>query len=252
MCRLVVDGEQRIVCADATRDDRFGYSSFVRGPDPVRFYASVPLRTSQGVVVGALCAFDTVARELSDKQTALMEDLAEQAGTQIELTRVAAELGELACHDPLTGAANRLVLSDRLAQAFARQLRDDTQTLLAVIDINDFKQVNDAYGHNAGDEVLVEVARRLRVTVRGQDTVARVGGDEFVVLAETDESDESAERLVDRIEAVLDEPIVFAGELRAVGASIGCVFAEPGEEIRTALARADAAMYERKPAGTGR
>ena len=251
MCRLVVDGERRIVCADATRDARFGYSSFVHGPDPIRFFASVPLRTSEGVVVGALCAFDTLPREMTDEQTGLLEDLAEQASTQIELTWVATELGELVGQDPLTGAVNRIVLSDRLAQAFARQLRGDMQTLLAVVDIDDFKCVNDEYGHAAGDEVLIEVARRLCSTVRPQDTVARVGGDEFVVLADTDESDEGARRLVARLEAVLDEPIVFAGERHSVVASIGCVFAEPGEEIRTALARADAAMYQRKTAAPG-
>ena len=96
--------------------------------------------------------------------------------------------------------------------------------------------------------MLIEVARRLRGTVRPQDTVARVGGDEFVVLADTDESDEGARRLVARLEADLDEPIGFAGEPRSVAATIGCVFAEPGEEIRTGLARADAAMYQRKAA----
>jgi diguanylate cyclase (GGDEF)-like protein len=123
--------------------------------------------------------------------------------------------------------------------------------LLAAIDINDFKQVNDTYGHAAGDEVLVEVARRLRVTVRAEDTVARVGGDEFVVLAETGGSDRAARRLAGRLDRARRADRV-RGRASLRGGQHWLRFAQPGEEIRTALARADAAMYRRKPAAAGR
>ena len=251
MCRLVVDGEERIVCADATADARFDYSSFTRGPAPVRFYASVPLRMSDGIVVGSLCAFDTAARELSETQTALLEDLAEQASNQIELARVASELSDLATRDPLTGAVNRRVLADRLGQAFARQLRSGGQILLAMVDVDDFKSFNDAYGHAAGDEILVTVARRLASTLRGHDTVARIGGDEFVVLAETPPGDAAARHLAERVQTALWEPFAIAGCDRPVRATIGCVLAQPGEDMRSALARADAAMYAQKSAVSG-
>ncbi|HET9104069.1 MAG TPA: sensor domain-containing diguanylate cyclase [Solirubrobacteraceae bacterium] len=246
MCRLVVDGNQRIICPDATADARFDDSSFTRGPDPVRFYASVPLRMSDGVVIGSVCAFDSARRELDRRQLALLEDLAEQASAQIELAQVAGELGDLASRDPLTGAVNRRVLADRLGQAFGRQLRTGGQTLLAMVDVDDFKSFNDSYGHAAGDEILVTVARRLSRTLRGHDTVARVGGDEFVVLAETGGDATAARRLADDLQAALAEPFEITGCDRRVGVTVGCILARPGEDVRTALARADAAMYAGK------
>jgi diguanylate cyclase (GGDEF)-like protein len=248
MCRLVVDSEQRIVCADATADPRFGYSSYVQGDAPVRFYASIPLRASDGVVVGTLCTFDTVSLELRDDQVALLEDLAEQVVAQVELTRVAAELGHVASHDPLTGAVNRLVLGDRLAQAFARRLRHGGETFLAVIDINHFKALNDVHGHAAGDQVLVSVAHRLMSSMRAEDTVARIGGDEFVVVAEIDATTAAAEAVMRRIEVALADPVAYGGEFHPVQASVGGVVATPGEDIRSLLSRADDAMYARKAA----
>jgi diguanylate cyclase (GGDEF)-like protein len=246
MCHLVVDSEEPIVCADASEDGRFGYSSSVHGPDPVRLYVSIPLRTSEGVVIGTLCAFDTVAADVSDEQVALMEDLAEQVSGQIEL-RVAVELGQLASRDMLTGAINRFVLSDRLSQASARQTRHGGQILLAVVDVDNFRRINDFHGHAVGDEVLIAVAQRLMAAVRAEDTVARVGPDEFVVLAEIDDSPSAATALLERIEGALSDPIELAGQPRQVAANIGTAFASPGEDIRSALRRADAAMHDRKP-----
>ncbi len=86
MCRLVVDHEQRIVCADAARDPRFSYTSFVRGSSPVRFYISLPLRIGDGSVVGTLCAWDTVARQLDEEQIERFDDLAGEVASRIELT----------------------------------------------------------------------------------------------------------------------------------------------------------------------
>ena len=236
MCRLVVDADQRIVCADASADARFDYSSFTNGPTPVRFYASVPLRMSDGIVVGSLCTFDSASHDLIERQSALLEDLAEQAGSQIELTRVAAELSDLATRDPLTGAVNRRVLSDRLGQAFARQLRQGGQVLLAMIDIDDFKSFNDTCGHAAGDAILHTVAQRLASALRGQDTVARIGGDEFVVLAETAAGEAAGQQLSERLRGALAGPFQVDGCERAVGVTVGCVIARPGEDIRSALA----------------
>jgi diguanylate cyclase (GGDEF)-like protein len=248
-CRLVVDGEERIVCRDATQEPRFAWSDHVTGPDPIRFYAAVPLRTSDGATVGALCAWDGGARELTDEQLARFEDLAEQVVAQIELTRIAVDLGHAASHDPLTGAVNRLVLSDRLAQAFGRQLRGGGDVLVALADVDDFKAINDTHGHDAGDEVLREVVRRLLSGTRVQDTVARLGGDEFAVVAEFREGGTGADTLIGRLRAGLAAPIHIAGRLCPVGVTIGVALAQPGDDVRAALARADEAMYERKRAG---
>jgi diguanylate cyclase (GGDEF)-like protein len=250
MCRLVVDDEQRIVCADATEEPRLGYSSFVQGPEPVRFYASVPLRTADGAVVGTLCAWDTVARELSREQVTCFEDLAEQAVSRLELTRIARDLGTAATRDPLTGAVNRLLLNDRLAQMFARRRRHGGEVLVVLVDVDEFKTINDTYGHDAGDRVLVSVAHRLMDCTREQDTVARLGGDEFVVIAEAADGDGSAS-IVERIEASLAAPVDLGATVYPVGVTIGAVLAEPGDDVRLALERADRAMYERKPRRRG-
>jgi diguanylate cyclase (GGDEF)-like protein len=248
MCRLVVDEGERIVAVDASTDPRFSYSSFVQGPDPVRFYASVPLCTSDGVVVGTLCVFDTVSHELTERQVSMLEDLADQIVSQIELTRIALDLGHVASHDPQTGAVTRLVLTDRLAQAFARRLRYGGETLVVVVDIDDFSRINDHHGQDAGDEVLVEVAKRLTGATRAEDTVARTGGDEFVVLAELAGGPHVADDLITRIEEALAAPVLYAGEARPIEASIGGTLAEPGEDLRRVLRRADHAVAERQSA----
>jgi diguanylate cyclase (GGDEF)-like protein len=206
----------------------------------------VPLRTLDGVVIGSLCSFDTIEFELTDEQLGLLEDIAEQLVHGIELMRVATQLSDVASHDPLTGAVNRLVLGDHLARAFARQLVDHTGIYVALIDIDRFKQINDIHGHTAGDEVLVAIAQRLRAAVRAADTVARVGGDEFVVLVAPDDGFELA--FAQRLEDTLSEPIEYAGAARPISASVGCVPARPGEDVRTLLGRADAAMYASKAA----
>ncbi|MDP9377198.1 MAG: sensor domain-containing diguanylate cyclase [Actinomycetota bacterium] len=246
MCRLVIDGDRRIVCADATAEAQFAYTSFVGGPTPVRFYASVPVRAVDGVAVGTLCSWDTVPRELSAEQLARLEDLAEEVAARVELTRIAAELGDAASHDPLTGVLNRLVLTDRLAHAFARQLRHDADVLVIVADVDAFKPINDTYGHDAGDEVLVTIAQRLAASVRAEDSVARIGGDEFAVVAEIARGGTCVEEIIARIRTALSAPMCFAGGHYQVGVSVGSALAEPGDTVRSAIARADAAMYERK------
>lgn len=246
MCRLVVDAERRIVCADATADPRFGYSSFVAGEDPVRFYASVPLRTSTGAVIGTLCTFDSAARELTPDQVALLEDLAEQVVSQLELRQIARDLGDAASHDALTGAANRFLLADRLTQAIARRIRHGGRTLLAVADVDAFKALNDVHGHDAGDHVLMSVVERLTATLRAVDTVARIGGDEFAVLAEIDDDHDSPRLLAERLQRALARPFAYLESQLMVSISIGWTLAQDGDDMASLLRRADEAMYAGK------
>ncbi|HWT92375.1 MAG TPA: sensor domain-containing diguanylate cyclase [Solirubrobacteraceae bacterium] len=246
MCRLVVDGQERIVCVDATQDPRFGYTSFIRGDAPVRFYASVPLRTVGGTVVGSLCSWDTVERHLSGEQVERLEDLADQVAMQVELKRLALELGDHATRDVLTGAVNRVVLSDRLMQALARRRRHGGEVLVGLVDVDRFKQINDRYGHDAGDEVLVAVARRMQETLRAEDTVARIGGDEFAFVAELPSAD-TAPVLLARLQRALDAPLTTGACAGGpLGASIGTALASADDDAGTALTRADAAMYAAK------
>ena len=246
MCKLVVDGERRIVCTDATQDPRFSYSSFVTGDAPVRFYASTPLRAMDGEVIGTLCAWDTSARELSEEQAGRLEDLAEQVSARMELVRLANDLGHQAIHDPLTGVLNRVMLDDRLALAFARQLRAGGVVLVAVVDLDEFKLLNDTLGHDAGDEALKAVARRLKACVRAEDTVARLGGDEFAVVAELPTGATGCREITARLNGIWDKPCQLAGQDWPLKGSVGVAVAEAGDDVRTALERADQAMYVEK------
>lgn len=245
MCRLVVDGGEPIACADATADSRFSFSSFVRGATPVRCYVSFPLVTSQAVVIGTLCAWDTRSRELTADQLSRLEDLAAQAVDHLELLALARDLGHAASHDSLTGLPNRLVLADRLAQAFARRLRHGGEIAVALVDVDAFKTVNDTFGHDIGDEVLVRVATRLTHAVRVQDTVARLGGDEFAIVAEVPDA-ETADALMRRVTAALAEPTTVPGSGVRAGATLGWAIAAPTDDVRDALDRADRAMYAAK------
>ena len=152
-------------------------------------------------------------------------------------------------HDPLTGLPNRSLLLDRLTHAMQRTLRSKRHTAVFFIDLDRFKNVNDGAGHDTGDATLRAVARHLRVAMRKHDTVARYGGDEFVVVAEDLAWPEQAKEVSGRLLHAVAAPIAHdAGEL-AVTASIGATLADGHSDPNTVLRDADAAMYRAKHLG---
>ncbi len=162
----------------------------------------------------------------------------------------ARQLFRLATHDPLTGLANRYLLEQRLDRALARARRTGVGGALIFIDLDDFKRCNDEHGHKAGDQVLVEVGKRLRHTVRATDTVARYGGDEFVVVLESMSEPDRVVRLVESFRAALREPLKLEDMTLAVGCSVGSAcFPEEGDQAEALLALADRRMYLGKPGG---
>lgn len=169
-----------------------------------------------------------------------------------ELRHLQETLAAHALRDPLTGLANRRLLDELLDSELARSRRTGTPLAVAYVDVDGLKQVNDAHGHDTGDLVLRETARRLLKAVRGADVVARIGGDEFVVVYQPD--DPSSDHLVDRIEALLAEPI-DAGAAGTVWcpSSIGTADTRTmGTNPERLLAAADDAMYQVKRARRGR
>ena len=161
---------------------------------------------------------------------------------------------ELLAHfDPLTRLPNRTLLADRLAQAMARVQPEQHRLAVCFMDLDGFKAVNDTHGHEAGDELLVIVARRLEAHVRTDDTVARQGGDEFVILLNGLPNLAECERAAGRLLQAVREPIVVHGHTVQVGASIGiALYPQDGSDAETLLRYADQAMYQAKQGGRNR
>jgi diguanylate cyclase (GGDEF)-like protein/PAS domain S-box-containing protein len=171
----------------------------------------------------------------------------------VTASRAAQELlAHRALHDPLTGLANRDLLMDHLSHALARSARGGTSTAVMFCDLDRFKVVNDTYGHEAGDLLLVAVAERLRSVVRPGDTVARLGGDEFVVVAEGLPDADAVHALAERVRLCLHEPARIGSHIVNAGASIGVAVASAEDDARSVLREADAAMYRAKTLGRGR
>lgn len=209
----------------------------------LELYASDAVTLGPTELAGAQTLADVVASYL------LIARRREAAARDTELLRLAA------LHDPLTGLPNRRLLDDRLALAAERSLRSGLPAGILFCDLDDFKVVNDRYGHPAGDRLLAALADRLSATVRAQDTLARVSGDEFVVLCEGVAEPGEAEEVADRILAALQEPFSLPGDEAplTLHMSIGIALTGPGRAApdRT-LTRADAAMYRAKRLGGGR
>ena len=163
--------------------------------------------------------------------------------------RLETELKHQAFHDPLTELPNRALFLDRVEHALARRVRHGEDVAVMLIDLDDFKLVNDTRGHGVGDTLLVKVADRLRRTIRDEDTCARLGGDEFAVLMEGLTSTAEAVELAERISAELRRPVIVEGETVNAGASIGVATTEHAEDATDLLRQSDLAMYAAKDAG---
>ncbi|MGW6616719.1 putative bifunctional diguanylate cyclase/phosphodiesterase [Streptomyces erythrochromogenes] len=175
-----------------------------------------------------------------------------------ERVRLQAQLQHSAEHDPLTDLPNRALFTRRVRQALAGRRAGDHSTAVLFIDLDGFKAVNDTIGHQAGDELLIEAARRLQDSVRAGDTAARLGGDEFAALILGDGSRDRSAReyqvreIADRLRAKLSQPYRIGGSEVRVAASIGVAFADPGITPSDLMRNADLAMYRAKAGGKDR
>lgn len=251
--------------------------SYLRG-DGVTIQISVnaaPLFDEQGAIMGAVTTFVDVSEMRAEEERArhVLERLVEERTRELvarnaELDRVNAELRALsesleatvqrrtaqlarqAQHDHLTGLPNRILLEERLERAVATAARYGHTLAVLFLDLDGFKFVNDHFGHNAGDEVLQEVTRRLTAGLRGSDTLARLSGDEFVILIpemrHVDDAREVAQALLSRVEV----PFAIHGRRVVLTASVGIsVFPQDATDAATLQQHADTAMYQAKDAG---
>jgi diguanylate cyclase (GGDEF)-like protein/PAS domain S-box-containing protein len=217
------------------------------------------MRSAMGVSVegrdgpaGMVAVFTREPRAWTADESAFLHVVANVMGSAIERAAREAAAVHRALHDPLTGLPNRDLFSDRLALTLARARRGGPLPAVLIADLDQFKLINDSLGHHAGDELLRRVAPLLAEAVRDTDTVARFGGDEFVVLCDGVASEQQALELAQRLATVLDEPIEMTGGLVYVSASFGVAFAGHESDAEGLLRDADAALYRAKARGRGR
>ncbi|GAB1596798.1 EAL domain-containing protein [Lysobacter claricitrinus] len=193
-------------------------------------YAHSPISGADGRVVGGV----TVLRDVS------------------EVRAMAERMSHLAQHDYLTGLPNRVLLQDRLSQAI-HQIGHGAHGAVLFVDLDFFKTINDSLGHQVGDRVLQEVARRLAAVVDAEDTVSRQGGDEFVLLLTRLSDPSDAARVAEKLIASIEAPLEIDGRALHVSASVGiALFPEDGQDIRTLTKQADTALYHAKQTGRAR
>jgi diguanylate cyclase (GGDEF)-like protein/PAS domain S-box-containing protein len=247
-------------CRPASIGQADGSDSFVDFTEAlaqvgVHTMSAVPVVSSQsGKAVGAIATFDRDPDPVGLVDGELDQACAALAEVAIERATDVAELSHQATHDPLTGAANRVALLDRLEQALVRARAHGTLVAVLFCDLDHFKDVNDRFGHQHGDRLLQEVASRIAAVVDPTDTVSRFGGDEFVVLCDDLRGEQHALEVADRVaRAVEGSPIAIADDLVHITTSIGVAFSTPSADHPEALVRdADVAMYRAKASGRAR
>ena len=243
----------RYALCDIGRDAEwaaFREAAFAHG---LRGCWAVPVRSSDGDFLGMVVLYLRNYRGLDEWGQRLLDQATNLATVAIEHRELAEQLTHRAFHDPLTGLPNRVLFEERLEQAVARARRNHTSVAMVAVDLDRFKQVNDALGHEAGDELLQQFAARLRGSLRETDTVARVGGDEFMVVL-PDLTDAGGPAVVARkiIEA-MNPPFLLAGREVPITASLGvCVYPQDAEDLEALHRGADAAVYRSKRAGRNR
>ena len=168
----------------------------------------------------------------------------------IERKKAEVTIKKLAYHDSLTGLPSRTLFNDRFTMAMADSKRNDKNTALIMLDLDHFKDVNDTFGHDAGDDILKEVSSRLTSILRQTDIVCRMGGDEFALLISDASVKEMIEEVAQRILAAIGTPFSLHGVKAWISASLGiAVYPEDGENLETLFKHADIAMYEVKKVG---
>jgi diguanylate cyclase (GGDEF)-like protein len=213
---------------------------------------SVPIGTP-AQQYGVLAVATRSVRPFTADDVTFLRAVANVLTAAIERTRTQDEVRQAALHDPLTGLPNRVLLLDRLESALSRAKRQGNRVAVMFVDLDSFKAVNDTFGHRAGDQLLVAVARRLRQALRTEDTLARLAGDEFVVVCERIDDVETIAAIATRIVDTLHEPFVLDDGTAQISGSVGVsVAVGHGDDVDQLLREADTAMYRAKQAGKSR
>ncbi|MBZ9613003.1 GGDEF domain-containing protein [Rheinheimera maricola] len=216
-------------------------------------WLGVPLKSHSAVIGALMVQNDAGAASYSFSEVELLEFVSVQVAVAIERKQMLQRLRRNALYDQLTELPNRELFHDRLKSALARAEREQGQFALLYLDLDKFKQVNDQHGHHVGDELLQHTAKRILTGIRQSDTVARFGGDEFVILLEQVDGAASALLLAEKVRLALDKPFALAGQLLQIAPSIGvALYPQHGIDVKALLLLADGAMYRAKKRGGNR
>ena len=250
--RTIVGEDGMLVVPDTLEDPAWQGNQMVVGDPNLRFYAGASI-VADDLALGTVCVADREPRELSDDQLEALRILARQTAAHLELRRRSAQLEsandqlhEMALADALTGLPNRTLLFDRLDVALRMRARSASAVGVVFIDLDGFKQVNDTLGHQAGDDLLRAVAIRLREATRDADTVARVGGDEFVIVLPDLAGEPALKPMADRLVQGVERPVRVGTDDVTPRLSVGCTIAGEDDDADSILNRADELMYQAK------
>ena len=256
----ILMSEEPAAVSDARADASPGLAACAHDFGVVGFLG-MRLVSANGEAAAIFCAVDEVPRDWTREELRLFREIATSALTEIELQRRTAEAERIekqrqhdALHDGLTGLPNRAFFIERVRLAVERAKRDPNECFgVLFLDLDNFKAVNESFGHVAGDELLLEVSRRLTHCLRSVDMLARLGGDEFALLLENIREPSDAARVAERLQASLDAPVRLGDEETFTSVSIGiAVRAEYEEHPQHLLRSADLALYRAKEQGRAR
>lgn len=240
----IINPEELFIVEDLHLDSRFKDNPLVTQPPYLRFYAGATLIDHQGYALGTIAVVDTIPRTFGDIQVLMLKDLSKLVITALDSRYRAILLENLAMTDHLTSLANRARFERTLNSEIAHFRVTGKSFTVFYMDLDNFKVVNDTFGHSAGDEVLVEVAYRLSNLVRAEDLTARLGGDEFAIFMR--EGNKSlTESLAKRIVESIMKPITLTtGQQVSIGISIGiATYTDNTQTIDNLMMRADKALY---------
>ncbi|MDP1930993.1 MAG: diguanylate cyclase [Gammaproteobacteria bacterium] len=242
----VIRSGQALLLTPETRSANREQADSIVGSDSLD-WLGVPLKSQKRTIGALVVQTYSGAVRYTEEDKELLQFVSTQIASAISRTQLHARLLYAAGHDPLTGLANRGLFQDRLESMLARVRREHARFALLYIDLDKFKNVNDTYGHAIGDLLLQEVAERLRACVRESDTIARVGGDEFVVLLNTIVLPFHATIVARKIRAALSKVFQLQNQKLFISPSIGvAVYPEDGDDEVELLRRADEDMYSTK------
>ncbi|MDR0251771.1 MAG: sensor domain-containing diguanylate cyclase [Brucellaceae bacterium] len=256
-CTHVVHSGRPLIVPDMRLHPAFHHQAYVTGEPGFRFYAGFPLEIDEGLTLGALCVIDTKPRDFDNHQCEEMRRFALLASALLSLQRKntllqndKVNLRKSALTDPLTQLYNRRALKEHVTPFLRQHIENKHSAGILLLDMDNFKTINDTYGHPAGDRLLKQAADRIRSVITDGDIAVRIGGDEFCIILPSVQSDEDLQSVADRLVTAFRIPFKINGREVSSAISVGALLAPQDGHSNEQLARhADKALYMAKARG---